>query len=305
MNEKPIVPDLFSPQTPNIVELKSADNSKRIEHIWTDRFIEYPAAKKIIARLETLLDRPNSHRPKCMLLTAHTNNGKTHLLKEFCADYPPDPNPEGDAMRIPVLYFQAPADGKSRGLFLNILHEVRGSFNPLSSTATLQASALNLLRHCDVKMLIIDEIHNLLVRGNKTPARREILNLFRFLANDLQIPLVFAGIEEAAVVPLSDEQLANRFEHHRLPIWNNDAQLRALLRIMESNLPLRRGSDLTSASAIEVIRQRTELLFGEILELVRVAAEEAVGTSERVTTESLKTNLYRGPRERQQPITSV
>ena len=77
--------------------------------------------------------------------------------------------------------------------------------------------ALLLLRKVGVRMLVIDELHNILA-GNSAN-RREFLNLLRFLGNELRIPLVGVGTRDAYLAIRSDDQLENRFEPMMLPLW--------------------------------------------------------------------------------------
>jgi len=61
-----------------------------------------------------------------------------------------------------------------------------------------------------VTCLAIDEVHNLL--SGSALQQRRILNLLRWLGNELQIPLIAVGTAEALHAIHSDDQLANRFE---------------------------------------------------------------------------------------------
>ncbi|CAA9893055.1 hypothetical protein METHB2_970008 [Candidatus Methylobacter favarea] len=58
-----------------------------------------------------------------------------------------------------------------------------------------EAQTLRLMRTVGVRMLIIDEVHNLL--GATARRQRELLNLLRFIGNDLRIPIVCLGIRDA------------------------------------------------------------------------------------------------------------
>jgi hypothetical protein len=55
----------------------------------------------------------------------------------------------------------------------------------------LQDAALRTMPLTGVKMLVIDELHNLL-SGSRSQQRR-LLNLLRWLGNELRIPLVGVG----------------------------------------------------------------------------------------------------------------
>ena len=80
---------------------------------------------------------------------------------------------------------------------------------------------LRLLRAAGVRMLVIDELHNVL--GGRGDRRREFLNLIRFLGNELRIPLVGVGTREAYLAIRSDAQLENRFAPFILPRWEAGA----------------------------------------------------------------------------------
>jgi ATP-dependent Clp protease ATP-binding subunit ClpA len=60
------------------------------------------------------------------------------------------------------------------------------------------------------RILVIDEIHALLLGGERQ--QRVFLNVIRLLANDLEMPLVCAGMPEARRALLTDNGLADRFE---------------------------------------------------------------------------------------------
>ena len=71
------------------------------------------------------------------------------------------------------------------------------------------------MRATDTRLLVIDELHNLL--SGTSMQQRRLLNLLRWLGNELQIPLVGVGTAEALRAIRSDDQLVNRFEPFALP----------------------------------------------------------------------------------------
>lgn len=73
-----------------------------------------------------------------------------------------------------------------------------------------------MLKTTQTKILIIDELHNILA-GNNT-RQREFLNIIRFLGNELQISIVGVGIKDAYLAIRSDDQLENHFDPFILPI---------------------------------------------------------------------------------------
>ncbi len=56
-------------------------------------------------------------------------------------------------------------------------------------------------------MLIVDEVHSILAGTFRE--QRIFLNAIRFLANELRVPLVFAGTHEAKQALMTDQQLAD------------------------------------------------------------------------------------------------
>jgi hypothetical protein len=105
-------------------------------------------------------------------------------------------------------------------------------------------------------MLVIDEIHSLLAGSFRE--QRIILNAIRFLANDLRIPLVCAGTNDAKQALMTDQQLADRFEAAELPAWENDSAFQQLLLSFESILPLRLPSDFRDPKVQQRILTLTE-----------------------------------------------
>ena len=88
--------------------------------------------------------------------------------------------------------------------------------------------------------------------------QRIFLNCLRFLANDLHLPLVCVGTNEAKQALMTDQQLADRFEARELPAWRDDTGFHQLLASFGSTLPLRRASALREARIRKRILHLTE-----------------------------------------------
>jgi hypothetical protein len=132
---------------------------------------------------------------------------------------------------------------------------------------------------------VIDEVHNLL-SGSRVQQRR-LLNLLRWLGNELQIPLVAVGTAEALHAVQSDDQLANRVEPMGLPPWRNGEEYRQLLSTLEAVLPLRRPSQLAEPMLAEKILSTAEGVLGEVVSIVTRAAVRAVMTGAEAITAKL------------------
>src|SRR5258708_34340681 len=129
-------------------------------------------------------------------------------------------------------------DGADEPRFFGVILDDIGFPHLLSDrVAKREDAAVRMLRETSVRVVIVDEVHNLL-SGSRLQQRR-LLNLLRWLGNELQIPLVAVGTAEALQAVQSDDQLANRFEPIGLPPWRDGDEYKLLLRTLEALLPLR------------------------------------------------------------------
>lgn len=151
--------------------------------------------------------------------------------------------------------------------------------------AKRQDAVVRMLRETGVSVRVIDELQNLL-SGSRLHQRR-LLNLLRWLGNELQIPLIAAGTPEALHAIQSDDQLANRFEPVLLPPWRNGEEYRQLLSTLEALLPLRRPSDLAAPALADKILSTAEGILGEVVSIVTRAAVPAVTSGTEALTAKL------------------
>jgi hypothetical protein len=165
--------------------------------------------------------------------------------------------------------------GPDEGRFFGAILDALGMpFSPRDRIATKQDTAVRLMRATKVRLLVIDELHNLL--SGTTMQQRRLLNVLRWLGNELQIPLVGVGTAEALRAIRSDDQLVNRFEPFPLPLWTDDDEYRRLLSTLEAVLPLRKPSHLTEPAMAARILSASEGVLGEIIAIVIRAAVLAV-----------------------------
>jgi hypothetical protein len=195
-----------------------------------------------VARLETLFDWPVRQRMPNLLLIGATNNGKSMIVEKFRRSHPPVSLPEHE--QIPVLAVQMPSEPSVIRFHTAVLAALGAPLRPRTRLAELEHLTLMLLRRVGVRVLVVDELHNVLAgRGD---VRREFLNLIRFLGNELRIPLVGVGTREAYLAIRADDQLENRFEPFVLPLWQPDAEACALSASFAASFPLRRPSAMAT-----------------------------------------------------------
>lgn len=278
----------------NVLELS---DSERIRHILGLRWIGYPRAKQVLENLDILMSHPKVHRMPNLLITAPTNNGKTAIVRRFAEMHPIIDDLRAPKTIVPVLLVETPP-GPEEGRLLSSILELL--CKPLSPSARIDQRAFQvkrMLAAVETKILIIDEIHNILTGG---PSRqRHFLNFLKGLGNELQIPIVAVGTEQARNAIRTDEQMANRFEEMALPIWHDNEEYARLLASFERLIPLRQRSYLTSRDLAVKILGLSEGTIGEIAQVIKRAAVYAIRThAERITLECLNKIKYVSPSTR-------
>jgi type II secretory pathway predicted ATPase ExeA len=279
--------------------LADEDAEPRIRRIRTDRWVSYARAESALTAMDDLLNFPRRTRMPNLLLVGPTNNGKTMIVEKFRRAHPATPatQTESGAAHIPVLRVQMPAGPDEPRFFGAILDELGFPHMLSDRVSKRQDAALRMMRETEVRVLIIDEVHNIL-SGSRLQQRR-LLNLLRWLGNELQISLIAVGTAEALHAVQSDDQLANRFEPVGLPPWRAGIEYEQLLSTLEAVLPLRLPSHLAGADLAHKILANAEGILGEIVSIVTRAAVRAVSTGkEAITTDLIDQTGFIAPSQR-------
>ena len=277
--------------------LLSLSDEVRIERIRSPRWIGYPKAKQILAKLEDLLNHPKSHRMPNLLVVGDTNNGKTMLLQRFCGLHPAQDNPKGEGVLVPVLFIQAPPVPEEGRLYNSILELLFAPYKTSDRVDKKQFQAIKLLRYVNLRMLVIDEIHHILA-GNMTK-QKAFLNVIKYLGNELQVPIVGVGTKDAFRAIQTDAQLANRFEPASLPRWKFDTEFLRLLASFERMLPLRSPSALHDTTLASRLFSMSEGYIGELSKVLIEAAVVVVKNGqERIDRKALDSLDWVAPSER-------
>jgi hypothetical protein len=278
-------------------EMLDLSAAERIDHIRRPRWIGYTRAKQLLDKLDDLLTHPKTHRMPNRLIVGDTNAGQTMLANRFVQLHPADDNPNGDAAIVEVLAIQAPP-GPDEGRFYNaILEALFAPDNPRERVAQKQVQGLRILKQIGLRMLIIDEVHNVLT--GPVTKQRQFLNVLKYLGNDLQIPLVGLGTKEALRAVQADPQVANRFEPAALPPWQLNQEFQMLLVSFERTVPLRKPSRLANEQVARKFLALSEGSLGELSVLLTSAAVYAVHSgAERIDEKVLAAIDWVPPSER-------
>ncbi|ROT94732.1 transposase [Marinobacter sp. R17] len=275
-----------------------ADTNTRIAWLEKPRWIGYPRAQEILGKLEDLLKHPRQPRMPSMLVIGSTNNGKTNLIHNFAQQHPADENPYGEHILAPVLYIQAPPTPSESGIYSEILSTLFERV-PSSSDAARRARVIDLLRKIETKVLIIDELHNVL--AGSSVKQQHFLNVIKYLSNELQMSIVGCGTGDLLRAVSIDPQIQNRFTPELLPRWQLDTQFRKLLKSFEMTLPLKQASQLHERLLASKIHAMSEGTIGELSALLNTATKFAIrNEQEQIDEEVLNACGYVAPSDRTQ-----
>lgn len=274
--------------------------AERINRIRSERWIGYTYAGQALMELENLFAWPSRQRMPNMLIIGPTNNGKSMIIEKFRRQHLPKMSSDGSKEIVPVVIMEMPSEPSITRFYTMLLHAMNTPTASRLRVPDLEVLALRIMKTIEIRMLIIDELHNMLSGGPSV--RREFLNLIRFLGNMLRIPIIGVGTEDAYRAIRTDDQLENRFKPFILPRWKEDDELMLLLASFASSFPLRSTSyELHSREMARYILARTEGTIGEIAMLLMGAAIIAIESGEEaINSKTLARVDYDSPTQRRQ-----
>ncbi|MBD3668359.1 MAG: TniB family NTP-binding protein [Kangiella sp.] len=274
-------------------------NVTRINKLKEDKWIGYTQATLILEKLEDLMFHPKVHRMPNMVILGETNNGKTSVIKRFLKRHPAINDSFEDATQVPVVSIEMPPEANQDSIYISILRELYVPFQRNARKDEKFNQIKSIVERLNIRMLMIDEFHTLL--DNNVLRQTQVLNTIKYLGNSLQIPIVAAGTKEAHRALLSDSQLSNRFKPYELSRWKLDIEFRKLLKSFEKLIALDKPSNLDQRDLAIEIMNMSEGWIGEIAEIIKSAAINAIkdGT-EQITLDGLKKLHWITPTRRRQ-----
>jgi len=292
----------FNHLNPEARAFAMLSSTERLARLKMERWIGYTRANQALAKLEELLsDEPGKLRPQNLLIVGPSNNGKTMIAEKFHRAHPQKISDDGEHEVIPVLMMQMPAEATVNRFYTALLTKLGTPVSFHGRYNVREVLTLQLMRTVGLRMLIIDEVHNLL--GTTANRQRELLNMLRFIGNELRIPIVCLGIRDAYLAIRSDNQLENRFHPLLLPPWELGEEFARLMASFETVLPLREPSNLSASPLLELILCRSEGTIGEIATLLnRATAAALLHGEERINCAVIERADYHPPSVRRHMI---
>lgn len=270
------MPELYAhllPESQKVVMYN--DTEDRIRYMEYQIWINYPLAHKVILYLNDLLKYPKQDKMPGLLIVGEPNIGKSAVISQF-AKLHQDKTLEDDTgmSRTEKTVVVANMEGgDDRSLYIAILEQLWTPFRATDTTQKLRHQTIHLLRELNVKMLILDEIHNLL-KGTAIK-QRAVMDTIKNLTNSLNIPIVLVGIMDAVTV-LNEAQHVSRFDIVQLPKWSNDKEFAGLLASFERWLPLKKPSGLHKSEIRKLLYEHSKGNLGHLRRILTVSAKYAI-----------------------------
>lgn len=279
---------------PQLHKYLQVRDEERIEFIQQDKWIDYPEANKILQKIEDIFNAPPSIRPKGMLIYGASNNGKTAILKKFYRKYPPGEyiDEDGDVIHsMPVLYVMAPPSSEESRMYDEILLGMGIAKKYNEKISKKSDDVLYYLKLMKTKIIIIDEIHNVL-HGAHTKMT-QLMAALKTLNNKTKIPIILAGTENALAAINIDNQTRSRFKPYELKQWRHDETYARFIATFEAMLPLKKASNIyQNKNLLSEIYEMSDGAIGETLDILEAAAVQAIRSkSERITAKEIKSSL--------------
>lgn len=249
-------------------------DKERIAWIRMDRWLGFPKAETVRKNLDAMLRYPPRTRMPCLLIYGQTGMGKSRIVERFEAENPRGFNDTTGTATIPVVAVQLPPQPTDGEFYGEVLEKLGAGFAGRGDVQRARQLTRRIMGQVGARMLILDEINHMLAC---TPRQQRVfLNTLRYLANDLQIPLVCTGNHEARAALLTDAALAERFDAVELVRWQNDEPFRLLMVTLAAILPLRKPSQLEEERCRTAILDLSDGNTGRIFRLVETLAVRAI-----------------------------
>lgn len=246
---------------------------ERIEFAKRDRWIGYARANQALAAMEDLLAHPRTLRMPNLLLVGESGNGKSSIIAKFEERHPIHNQESGDPIATVVCVEMPPEPSESR-FWSELLISMFVAHSPKANVQEKENQAMSILSYYQTKMLIVDEIHNLL--HGHARAQRQFMTVLKKISNKLKMPLVCAGTRDAIRALHTDPQMVSRFEPLGLPRWSLDTELLRVLMSLERLMPLAEPSDLAGRELATKLHQLSGGTIGGLTKVLKKATVVAL-----------------------------
>jgi predicted AAA+ superfamily ATPase len=137
-----------------------------------------------------------------------TGTGKTTLMDMLVKEFPPVEHSKRKS--IPVLAINIPALPTIKNLAEEMLVQLGDPVFFRGSAIDKTMRILHLIKACDIKLILFDEMQHFIDRGHKR-APAEVADWLKTLIDKAQVSTVIMGLERTQIILDANEQLRRRF----------------------------------------------------------------------------------------------
>lgn len=260
---------------------------ERIARMQSRRFTEYPRCRMVLDLLSDQVNQPSGVVKPNLLVWGESGQGKSTIMKKHLRDHPAVFDKQTGVRRAAVVGLEMPPMCDVKWFYIKLLGAIDAPVSESrSSLPVLADRVVALYRLIGVRQILVDEAHNMLMGSVRQ--QRMILAVIRNLSNELGIPLVLFGIQDAREALMHDRQLTRRFRFIELPMWGAGEEFQALVGSILRSLPLRHPSPLT-ARALKTLLSHSDGGTAKLFETFIDLGIDAIRSGEeRITPEMIK-----------------
>lgn len=198
--------------------------------------IEHPQVKNIYRMFDSIMERPGKTRH--LFITGSSNVGKSTLAEKYLEKHPVYTEVDEEGTEIdkrPVILVEVPHPFTLSEFYHEILDALgTPRFVGRHNINDLKVRAYDLIEKQEVKLIIFDEINNILTSpiSDKTA-----MDAIKQMANKTRVPLVLMGTPESVKLRIIDEQYKSRYRPKNLNRFEEcDEEFCGFLRKIEEQI---------------------------------------------------------------------
>jgi DNA transposition AAA+ family ATPase len=212
-------------------------------------------------------------------VVGESQTGKTMTCDAYVVKNKPQ-QVAGKPPTAPVIYIQVPEECGAKEFFGVILRYF--NYQVVKETvAELRDCTLQVLKECQVEMLIIDEADRF---------KPKTFAAVRDISDNLQISVILVGTDRFDMVIKRDQQVYNRFRDcYRFEKLSGEDFVQTVKIWEQQVLQLPTPSNLTSKTMIKILGEATGGYIGLMDKILREAAIRSIAKGwEKIDVETLK-----------------
>ncbi len=283
---KPLVDKAFKLNVED--NMTAEDNFDFLDQVF---WVDYQAASYLMENFVSLLWKPKRAEMPNIFLVGEKSCGKSALIERFFNLHGiPFVDSKADGNR-PIILAKFPNKITEKELYISLLESFYIPYDENGRTISLRNQAIHLMGEFKVKMLVIDDMQNLLNGTAKT--KRTIMNAIKTFCDELQIPFIGVGDTECIkLLDYMDIKYRSRFNMVKLPQLEFDTEFQHFLSRADKALPLNESSHLSELEVAQYIHRLTDGSVGKICQMLKDCAKQSIENGiDRITIDQISNYL--------------